>query len=97
MRETKCPECGAPTTKIAASASSEWPLSIRDTIYTYTPPTPSSTEREADWLILEVGMEPPKHECEFITNPEKGACEFHERWVSAYETGCRRHSCEENE
>ncbi len=23
----------------------------------------------------------PPHNCEFFTNPEKGACDFHERWA----------------
>jgi len=73
-----------------------WPICT----VAFSPPTPtepSDAEREADWLILEVGMEPPKHECEFITNPEKGACEFHERWVSAYEAAMSATSRKENE
>lgn len=25
----------------------------------------------------------PEHDCEFSSNPEKGACDFHDRWVEA--------------
>jgi hypothetical protein len=30
--------------------------------------------------------ETPEHTCEFITNPEKGACDFHDRYFAACAT-----------
>lgn len=33
----------------------------------------------------------PDHRCEFVTNPEKGACEFHEMWADAITLLAARH------
>jgi len=37
-----------------------------------------------EWLDdTDHGEHIPPHMCEFITNPEKGACSFHEQWFDA--------------
>jgi hypothetical protein len=37
------------------------------------------------WHELNMGIpDAPPHDCEFKTNPEKGACDFHERWAGDF-------------
>lgn len=47
-----------------------------------------TTEQALRWAldyIADGSDETPPHECEFITNPPKGACDFHERYWAARE------------
>jgi hypothetical protein len=39
-----------------------------------------------DYIAWDVGVDDydtPKHSCEFFSNPEKGACDFHEHYWEA--------------
>lgn len=76
------------TLKFTTATLRMWVQRVDDAIGRMGSPTPyEDVRRSLRWALGELNdgndTEVPEHDCEFISNPEKGACDFHRDWVDA--------------
>lgn len=74
--------------KFSTATLRMWVQRVDDAIGSPNSPTPYEAVRVAlRWALEQMNdgnnAEPPDHDCELISNPERGECRFHKRWVQA--------------
>lgn len=84
--QNACHKCGGRMSTV--SGECECAFVATDSEFTALRADVAALRGALEWALdyIADGLEVPAHECEFTTNPEKGACDFHEAYFGACDT-----------